>query len=76
MLINLETYYIDRSNNCLTYSPNFNPLWFDMIIPKVSYHVEDINAFIQREIRKNCQYDKENDKDVIEISANINILKS
>ena len=35
-LINLETYYsfpnIDRSNNCFTYSPNLNPLWFDIII--------------------------------------------
>ena len=42
-LINLETYYsfpnIDRSNNCFTYSPNLNPLWFDIIIPEVSYNV-------------------------------------
>ena len=53
-LINLETYYsfpnIDRSNNCFTYS--------DIIIPEGSYHVEDINDFIQREMRKNCHYDK------------------
>ena len=46
-LINLETYYsfsnIDRSNNCFTYSPNLNPLWFDIIIPEGSYHGEDIN---------------------------------
>ena len=37
-LINLETYYslsnIDRSNTCFTYSPNLNPLWFDIIIAK------------------------------------------
>ena len=55
-LINLETYYsfpnIDRSNNCFTYSPNVAPLWFDIIIPEGSYHVEDINDFIQREMRK------------------------
>ena len=55
-LINLETYYsftnIDRSNNCFTYSPNLNPLWVDIIIPEGSYHVEDINDFIQREMRK------------------------
>ena len=55
-LINLETYYsfqnIDRSNNCFTYSPNLVPLWFDIIIPEGSYHVEDINVFIQREMRK------------------------
>ena len=55
-LINLETYYsfpnIDRSNNCFTYSPNLDPLWFDIIIPEGSYHVEDINEFIQREMRK------------------------
>ena len=55
-LINLETYYsfpnIDRSNNCFTYSPNLDPLWFDIIIPEGSYHVEDINEFIQRDMRK------------------------
>ena len=51
-LINLETYYsfpnIFRSKNCFTYSPNLDPLWFDIIIPEGSYHVEDINEFIQR----------------------------
>ena len=31
--------------------------------------MEDINEFIQREIRKNGHYDKENDKDNIEMSA-------
>ena len=55
-LINLETYYsfpnIDRSNNCFTYSPRANPSWFDIIIPEGSFHVEDINEFIQREMRK------------------------
>ena len=55
-LINLGTYYsfqnIDRSNNCFTYSPNLNPLWFDIIIREGSYHVEDINEFIQREMKK------------------------
>ena len=44
-LINLETYYsfpnIDISNNCFTYSPNLDPLWFDIIIPEGSHHVED-----------------------------------
>ena len=58
---------IDRSNNCFTYSPNLAPLWFDIIIPEGSYHVEDINEFIQREMRKNGHYDKANDKDNIEI---------
>ena len=75
-LINLETYYsfpnIDRSNNCCTYSPNLNLLWFDIIIPEGSYHVEDINEFLQREMRKNGHYDKENDEDNIEISATTN----
>ena len=51
--INLETYYsfpnIDTSHNCFTYSPNLNPLWFNIIIPEGSYHVQDINEFIQRE---------------------------
>ena len=68
-LINLETYYsfpnIDRSINCFTYSPNLDQLWFDIIIPEGSYHVEDINEFIQREMRNNCDYDKANDKDNI-----------
>ena len=79
-LINLETYYsfpnIDRFNNCYTYSPNLNPLWFDITIPEGSYHVEDINEFLQREMRINGHYDKANDKDNIEISANTNTLKS
>ena len=79
-LINLDTYYsflnIDRSNNCFTYSANLNPLWFDIIIPEGSYHVEDINEFIQREMRKNGHYDQANDKDNIEISANTNTSKS
>ena len=56
-LMNLETYcsfsHIDRSNNCVTYSPGANAPWFDIIIPEGSYHVEDINEFVQREMRKN-----------------------
>ena len=54
-LINLQRYYsfpnIDTSNNCFSYSPNLDQLWFD-IIPEGSYHIEDINEFIQREMRK------------------------
>ena len=50
--INLKMYYsfpnIDGSDNCFTYSPSLNPLWFDVIIPEGRYHVEDINEFIQR----------------------------
>ena len=76
MLINLETYYsfpnIDNSNNCFTYTPGANALWYNIIIPEGSYHVEDINEFIQQEMRKNCHYDKVNDKDNIEIYANTN----
>ena len=79
-LITLETYYsfpnIDRSKNCSTYLPNLDPLWFDIIIPEGSYHVEDINEFIQREMRKNNHYDQISDKVYIEISANTNTLKS
>ena len=79
-LINLETYYsfpgIDRSNNCFSYSPGANAHWFDIIIPEGSYHVEDINEFIQREMRKNDHYDKANDMNNIETSANTNTLKS
>ena len=80
VLINLETYYsfpnIDRSKNRFTYSPSLDPLWFDIIISEGSYHVEDSNEFIQREMRKNSHCDKANDKDYIEISANTNTLKS
>ena len=79
-LINLETQYsfsnIDRSNNCFSYSPGANAPWFDIIIREGSYHVEDINEFIHRQMRKNSHYDKANDKDNIEISANTNTLKS
>ena len=50
-LIILETYYsfpnIDRSSNCFIYSPGANAPWVDIIIPEGSYHVEDINDFIQ-----------------------------
>ena len=57
-LINLETYYsfknIDRSSNCFSYSPGANEPCVDIIIPEGgSYLVEDINEFIQREMRKN-----------------------
>ena len=56
VLINLETYYsfpnIDRSNNCFSYSPGSNTSWVDIIIPEGSYHFEDINEYIQREMRK------------------------
>ena len=79
-LINLVTYYsfpnIDRSNNCFGYSPSANASWFDIIIPEGGYHIEDINEFVQREMRKNDHYDKANDKDNIEISANTNTLMS
>ena len=55
-LIKLETYCsfqnIDRSNNCISYSPGANAAWFDNIIPEGSYHVEDINEFIHRQIKK------------------------
>ena len=50
-LINLETYdlfrNIDRSNNCFSYLLGANAPWVDIIIPEGSYHVEDINDFIQ-----------------------------
>ena len=55
--------------------PGANALWYNIIIPEGSYHVEDINEFIQREIWKNGYYDKANDKVYIEISANTNTLK-
>ena len=53
-----------------------NAQWFEIIIPDGSYHVEDINEFIQREMRRNIHYDKANDKVYIEISANTDTLKS
>ena len=79
-LINLQTYYsfpnIDISNNCFSYSPGANAPWVDIITPQGSYHVEDINDFIQREMRTNGYYDEENDKNNVEISANTNTLRS
>ena len=76
----METYYsfpnIDRSNNCFSYSPGANTPWFEIIIPEGSYRVEDINEFIQREMRENDYYDKANDMDNIETSANTKTLKS
>ena len=67
---------IDRSNNCFSYSSGANTAWFDIIIPEGSHHVQDINEFIQREMRKSDHYDKVNDKNNVEISANTNTLKS
>ena len=49
---------------------------FDIIIPESSYHVEDINEFIQREMRQNHHYDQTSDKVYIQISANTNTFKS
>ena len=54
-LINLETYYsfsIDSSNHCFTYTPGANAISYNIIISEGSYHVEDINEFIQRHMRK------------------------
>ena len=48
----------------------------DGITPEGSYHVEDMNEFVQREIKKKGHYDKGNDNDNIEISANTNTLKT
>ena len=78
-LMNLETYYsfsnIDNFCNCFTYTPGANALWYNIIVPEGSYHVEDINEFIQLEMKKNGHYDKASDKYNIEISANTNTLK-
>ena len=50
-LINLETYYsfpnIGYSNNCFTYTPGANSLWYNIIIPEDSHHVKDFNEIIQ-----------------------------
>ena len=62
--------------NCFSYSPGANTPWFDFIIPEGSYHVEDINEFIQREMRKNNHHDQASDKVYIQISTNTNTLKS
>ena len=46
-----ETYYsfpnIDNSNNCVTYTPGANALWYNIILPEGNYHVEDINEVIR-----------------------------
>ena len=60
----------------MTYSPGANAPWFDILIPEGRYHVEGINKFIQREMRKNNHYDQTSDKVYIEITANTNTLKS
>ena len=49
----------------------------NIVITKGSYHVEDINEFIQREMWQNGHYNfKANDKCYIDISANTNTLRS
>ena len=67
---------MDNSTNWFTYTPGANALWYNIIIPEGSYHVEDTNEFIQREIRKKGHYNKANDKNNIELYANTNRLKS
>ena len=47
-----------------------------LLFLKAVIYFDDINEFIQREMRKIGRYDKANDKDNMEISANTNILKS
>ena len=82
-LINLETYYsfpnIDRSNNCFSYSSGANAPWFDIIIPEGNYVIIMLkilmNSFIYK-WERDGHYDKANDQHSIEISANINTLKS
>ena len=56
--------------------PGAKAPWYNIVIPEGSYHVEDINEFIQRLMRQIGHYNKANDKDNIEISANSNTLKS
>ena len=67
---------MDKSNYCFSNSSGDNAPWFSIIIPAGSYHGEDINEVIQREMRKNSHYDKANHKVYIEIFANTNTLKS
>ena len=56
MLVNLATYYsfrnIDKSNNCISYLTGANALWVDIFIPEGCFDVEDINEFVQQEMRK------------------------
>ena len=59
-LINMETYYSFPNIDRSNNCFTYSP---------------NLNP-IQREMRKNCHYDKANDKDNIEISANTNTLKS
>ena len=58
----ITRFRIYRSNNCFSYSPGANTPWFDIIISEGSYHFDDINEFIQLEMRKNDHYDKVNAK--------------
>ena len=72
-LVNLETYYsfpnIEKTNNHFRYSSDARQ-WFNILIPKGSYEVEDINEFIQQKISEN------NHKEAVTISANTNTLKA
>ena len=59
-IINLETYYLfpnmANSKICFTYTPG---VWYNISIPEGIYHVEDINEFIQRKMRKYGRYHKQ-----------------
>ena len=72
-LINTD---IDRSKNCFTYSPNLNPhmVWHYYSWRQLSrWRYQWIHPTRNE---RNGHYDKGNDKDNTEISANTNTLKS
>jgi len=75
-LVNLETYYsfpnITGKNDHFTYATNTDSdtVWYHIYVPEGSYDIDDINEYIQQEMRQNGHADK------ITISANTNTLKA
>lgn len=79
-LINLETYYsfpnITKENNRFIYSANGGNDWSTITIPVGCYELDDLNIIIQREMKMNGHWDRNNETYYISFSANKATLRT
>ena len=79
-LVNLETYYsipnITQRNNSFTYSPNNGLAWIEFYIPPGSYDIEDINDYIQKDMKRSGNWDEANEEYYVSLLPNPNTMKT
>lgn len=79
-LVNLETYYsfpnITSENNQFRYSPDGGISWRDITIPTGSISLENINKYIQKQMKANGHYNSLDDTYFLSIEAYINNVDS